>query len=303
MLYRGHRRPHAGAPRCFYFRGLTYLKLGRPQDAELDFQQGAKLETQNTELGNRTYNVAQGLERIQGSERWSVEQYRVGARLAAVKKSDEEPQGPLRREPQIGPGFPERGGRRRQARSDRTAQAGNRRRIRSARPTPQAGRGRSREPAVETPSPGTDKPAAEKPAAEKPAAPTEKPAATPAGEDPFSAAPKAGAPAEKPAATPAADDPFGAMPEPAAPAAKPEAKPAADDPFGSGPGPGVKPDAPKSDTAKPDAGPAAEKPAGPLAKPAAPLAKPAAAAGPAPDSEEEPAGRIGQGPVRHVGQR
>ena len=30
---------HTQDPRCFYFRGLTLLKLGRPQDAEIDFQQ------------------------------------------------------------------------------------------------------------------------------------------------------------------------------------------------------------------------------------------------------------------------
>ena len=76
---------HTQDPRCYYFRGLAYLKLGRPQDAELDFQQGAKLETSDL---NRSYNVARALERVQGVDRWAVEQHRVEARMAVVQKSE-----------------------------------------------------------------------------------------------------------------------------------------------------------------------------------------------------------------------
>jgi len=68
-------------PRCYYYRGLAYLKLGRPQEAEGDFQQGAKLETGNL---SRPYNVAKALERIQGPSRIKMEQYRVKARMAAA---------------------------------------------------------------------------------------------------------------------------------------------------------------------------------------------------------------------------
>ena len=32
-------------PRCYYFRGLSYLMLGRPQEADADFTLGAKLES------------------------------------------------------------------------------------------------------------------------------------------------------------------------------------------------------------------------------------------------------------------
>jgi hypothetical protein len=74
-------------PRCFYFRGLTYLGLGRPEQAEGDFQQGAKLETNDV---NRSFSVAKSLERVQGPARTSVERYRVGARLAAIQQSETE---------------------------------------------------------------------------------------------------------------------------------------------------------------------------------------------------------------------
>ena len=58
---------HSQDPRCFYFRGLALVKLGRPQDAEIDFQHGAKLESSTDPT--RAYNVARSLERVQGSDR------------------------------------------------------------------------------------------------------------------------------------------------------------------------------------------------------------------------------------------
>ncbi len=72
-------------PRCYYFRGLAYLNLGRPQDAESDFQQGAKLETGDL---NRIYNVAKSLERVQGPARLDLEQYRAAARMAALEQAE-----------------------------------------------------------------------------------------------------------------------------------------------------------------------------------------------------------------------
>ena len=69
-------------PRCYYFRGLTLLKMGRPQDAEIDFQQGAKLE--KSVDAPRPYNVARSLERVQGSDRSTLEQYRMEARMACL---------------------------------------------------------------------------------------------------------------------------------------------------------------------------------------------------------------------------
>ena len=72
-------------PRCYYFRGLAYLKLGRPQEAEGDFQQGAKLESVDL---NRTYNVARSLERVQGAARLEVEEHRAAARMAKLEQDE-----------------------------------------------------------------------------------------------------------------------------------------------------------------------------------------------------------------------
>ena len=72
-------------PRCYYFRGLSYWRLGRPQEAAADFQQGAKYESGDL---NRTYSVAKSLERVQGSARLAVEEYRVQARAAALEQAE-----------------------------------------------------------------------------------------------------------------------------------------------------------------------------------------------------------------------
>jgi tetratricopeptide (TPR) repeat protein len=67
-------------PRAFYFRGLAYLSLGRPDEAKKDFQKGAELET----LGaDRVYPVSDSLQRIQGAARIEIERQRQDARLAA----------------------------------------------------------------------------------------------------------------------------------------------------------------------------------------------------------------------------
>ncbi|MGA2254096.1 MAG: hypothetical protein ABSG53_05490, partial [Thermoguttaceae bacterium] len=79
---------HCQDPRCFYFRGLTLLKLGRPQDAELDFQRGAKLESSIDPT--RAFNVARSLERVQGSDRNALEQYRLEARMTVLKRMEDE---------------------------------------------------------------------------------------------------------------------------------------------------------------------------------------------------------------------
>ncbi len=79
---------HTQDPRCFYFRGLALRKLGRTQDAEIDFQQGAKLESAIDPT--RAYNVARGLERVQGPERTALEQFRMEARMAVLKKAEDE---------------------------------------------------------------------------------------------------------------------------------------------------------------------------------------------------------------------
>jgi hypothetical protein len=75
-------------PRCFYFRGLALLKLGRPQDAAIDFQHGAKLESSVDSA--RSFNIARSLERVQGSDRSALEQYRLEARMLVLQKAENE---------------------------------------------------------------------------------------------------------------------------------------------------------------------------------------------------------------------
>jgi tetratricopeptide (TPR) repeat protein len=72
-------------PRVFYFRGLTYMMLGRPQEASIDFRKGAELESKDI---NRFYNVGKALERVQGSARIELEKYRVDARMIALEQAE-----------------------------------------------------------------------------------------------------------------------------------------------------------------------------------------------------------------------
>jgi tetratricopeptide (TPR) repeat protein len=72
-------------PRPYYFRGLTYLKLGRPEEAVIDFKKGADLESLDS---NKFYNVSRALERVQGSARMELETYRVDARMAALEEAE-----------------------------------------------------------------------------------------------------------------------------------------------------------------------------------------------------------------------
>ncbi len=67
-------------PRTFYFRGLAYASLGRPDEAKADFQKGAELETRGAD---RVYPVSDSLQRVQGSARIAIERQRQDARLAA----------------------------------------------------------------------------------------------------------------------------------------------------------------------------------------------------------------------------
>lgn len=73
-------------PRCYYFRGLSQLRLGRAPDAKLDFEKGAALEGRDFDL---FYNVSKSLGRVQGQERLMLEQYRAAGRkhaLAEIEK-------------------------------------------------------------------------------------------------------------------------------------------------------------------------------------------------------------------------
>jgi tetratricopeptide (TPR) repeat protein len=72
-------------PRVHYYRGLSYLKLGRPQEAEADFAEAARLEMSDTD---RFYNVSKALERVQGRARMMIEKYRSDARLLAFHERE-----------------------------------------------------------------------------------------------------------------------------------------------------------------------------------------------------------------------
>ena len=71
-------------PRAFYFRGLTYKMLGRPDEAKVDFQKGAELEVTGAD---RIYPVSRSLQRVQGTVRMEIERQRQQARLAARTRS------------------------------------------------------------------------------------------------------------------------------------------------------------------------------------------------------------------------
>ncbi|MCA9269282.1 MAG: hypothetical protein KDA41_12460, partial [Planctomycetales bacterium] len=53
-------------PRVYYFRGLALENLGRPEDAQLDFEKGAILEVAT---GGDQYPIGKALERVQGVAR------------------------------------------------------------------------------------------------------------------------------------------------------------------------------------------------------------------------------------------
>lgn len=213
-------------PRVFYFRGLALLRLGRSDEAKLDFGKAAELEAADV---NNFYNVARAIERVQGTDRLLVEQFRTNARMLAWQRAEamrrERYEEIQRREKQV---------------------------LRQQAELPAA--------APKAPAAPTTPPAA------TPAAPTTPPAAA-ANQDPFAPAKPAAAeppapPApmveateeavEAPPAPEAVPSPF-ATPgpdQPAAPAA-PAAKAAADDPFAKQP-------AEKKAPAKAPAAPAAD---------------------------------------------
>ena len=72
-------------PRVFYFRGLAAIKLGRFDEAQADFAEGASKEAAG--WGGRS--VSRSLERVQGPDRLRLEQYRVRARVVAIKTDRE----------------------------------------------------------------------------------------------------------------------------------------------------------------------------------------------------------------------
>jgi hypothetical protein len=70
-------------PRAFYFRGLTNLRLGRPDEAKVEFATGADYEA----IAAEPVNVGKALERVQGADRLTIEQHRRAGRLALHNKA------------------------------------------------------------------------------------------------------------------------------------------------------------------------------------------------------------------------
>jgi len=69
-------------PRCYYFRAMAALKLGRDDEALADMKAGAKLENQDSD---RFYGVNRSLERVQGRHRLTLEKIRQQARTTAYE--------------------------------------------------------------------------------------------------------------------------------------------------------------------------------------------------------------------------
>jgi len=229
-------------PRCFYFRGLAYARLGRPDESTADIKRGAEIELANTEL---LVSVSQSLQRVQGNDRLAIEKERAAARLEASRKAKalrdamyeqwkRDEAKVLRKPPVAGGAAPAEGAKAGAGKGDDLF---NEPAAPKAAKPPEPGIKPDAKPAAK-PDAKSDDPFGDEPADEKKPADAKKPdAKEPGDDDPFGDAPAEKKPAEKKADAPKAeDDPFGE--EPAAPAAgkKPAEKPAPakpddDDPF------------------------------------------------------------------------
>jgi hypothetical protein len=72
-------------PRAYYFRALTFIRLGREQDAKADFEKGAALEAVDA---SNVSLVSRSMERVQGRQRQMLEQYRTIVRAAALERKE-----------------------------------------------------------------------------------------------------------------------------------------------------------------------------------------------------------------------
>ncbi len=70
-------------PRVFYFRAMTLIRSGRPNEAEDDMRMGATLEARDP--GNRLA-IGKALERVQGPHRILLEGFRQQARLERLEQ-------------------------------------------------------------------------------------------------------------------------------------------------------------------------------------------------------------------------
>lgn len=73
--------------RCYYYRGLTQLRLGRDTEARADFGRGAELE--GTSLA-QIEMVSRAIQRVQGRERMQLERFRERARTVAYEEVRQE---------------------------------------------------------------------------------------------------------------------------------------------------------------------------------------------------------------------
>ncbi|MHB8899596.1 MAG: hypothetical protein ACYC6Y_12690, partial [Thermoguttaceae bacterium] len=246
-------------PRAHYFRGLSYLNLGREDEAKIDFQMGAKLEAEDT---GANYEVPRALERIQGESRMLVEEYRREARAIALERE-------MKRRREV---YGEMRAKQAEMLQRQIDQAPA---IPAGVPAPAGGSnedpfGVGAAPAPAAPDAATEPAPPESPAEAAPAAP--------AGADPF-ATPAAPAEGADPAAPSA--DPFATPAAPAEPAMAPPA-PAAD-PFGA-------PAEPAAADNFTSPAPVEAAPAEPAMAPPAPAADPfGAPATPAEPAPAEPA--------------
>ena len=69
-------------PRSYYYRGLAALRLGRTSEAEADFTTGADRELATGSMRR----VSQSLERVQGTDRLTLERFRARARLGSLQR-------------------------------------------------------------------------------------------------------------------------------------------------------------------------------------------------------------------------
>ena len=76
-------------PRPYYFRGLSLLRSGRHDEARADMAAGATLEARRP----KQFAVGAALERVQGSDRLLLEQFRRKGQATAAIERDEQSRG------------------------------------------------------------------------------------------------------------------------------------------------------------------------------------------------------------------
>ena len=220
-------------PRAFYYRGLAKLRSGDTHGAHADLQKGSELESADAD---QFYPVAKSLERVQGSDRSTLEKYRALARAQNRQRQ-------LRRDAVR---YEQR--RRSEAQVLRSVPVGPAPAPLGVAPATAIG------PAGAAPAaaPGPAAPVPPDAPVDDPFATPAAPAEAPAADDPFATpeatpaeTPPAAAPAETPPAAepPAGEDPFAPAPGAEAPAAEapaaaaeaPATPAAEENPFGDDP--------------------------------------------------------------------